>query len=363
MPIDPSIPLQVKPFNIELPVNQLAAAGEAMKLGEMQRGAEEQNRLNEYLKSGVDLSSPEGRRGLVNYGKTGLGYAKALGEQEKLGLETKKLGVETKLKQMDVQREQFANLVFNPSNANVTAHIEDSVLKNEIPPEQAQQMLQKVMGMNLDQRKQFFTEMGMKAAERAQLAETKRGHDLTYGATIRGQNMQYNPELQGKIAESRKLGEARAETAVAPTKDIQANLKALKSAGYDPVTGKDDVSSLIAKSTGSYAGAATDLAGRVVGYAPEGAKAIKTLETYASNMTTQLLGGKLGAGISNADRDFIVAGLGDVANPTVPTESRLAAWNAVKERMRVAGMVPPPKGEGETAAPATTKAGASVSNW
>jgi hypothetical protein len=44
-----------------------------------------------------------------------------------------------------------------------------------------------------------------------------------------------------------------------------------------------------------------------------------------------------------------VAGIGQIADPTLPVETRQAAWNAVKERMRVAGMVPAPKGEGAPA--------------
>lgn len=212
MPIDPSIPLQVKPFNIQLPVNQLAAAGEVMKLGEMNRSAEEQNKLNEYLRSGADLSSAEGRRGLINYGKTGLAYGKALSEQEKLGLETKKLGVDIKAKELDVQREQFGNLVFNPSNANVTAHIEDSVLKGNMPPQQAQQLLAQVMPMNADQRKQFFTEMGAKAENRytmntisaaqQQTADlTKRGQDISATTARRGQDIGRIPVGYRKTAD------------------------------------------------------------------------------------------------------------------------------------------------------------------
>ena len=180
MPIDANIPLQVQPFKIDLPVNQLAAVGEAMKIGEMNRGIEEQNRLNEYLK-GADLAKPEARAELIKYGKTGLAYGKALGEQEKLGLETKKLGAETKIKELEIQREQFGNLVFNPSNANVTAHIEDSVLKGQIPPAQAQSLLAQVMPMNAAQRKQFFTEMGVKAEERYKMAETQRHNLKTEG--------------------------------------------------------------------------------------------------------------------------------------------------------------------------------------
>jgi len=197
----------------------------------------------------------------------------------------------------------------------------------------------------------YIAQTQISASQGAQLALTKRGQDLAY-----------DPALQGRIEEAKVLGKARGEELTAPVKDIQANVKALKSAGYDPETGKDSISDLIAKSTGSFAGAGTDLALRGVGISTGGAKAIAALKTYESKLTQDLLGGKMGAGISNADRDFIVAGIGQIADSTLPVETRQAAWNAVKERMRVAGMVPAPKGEGE-AAPAATKSGASVSNW
>lgn len=180
MPIDANIPLQVQPFKIDLPTNQLVAMGEAMKIGEMNRGIEEQNKLNEYLKT-ADLSKPEIRAELVKYGKTGLAYGKALSEQEKLGAETKLAGSKAKLSQLEVQREQFGNLVFNPSNENVVAHLQDSVLKGELPQAQAQSLLQQVMPMNAAQRKQFFTEMGVKAEERYKMQETQRHNKVTEG--------------------------------------------------------------------------------------------------------------------------------------------------------------------------------------
>ena len=259
MPIDASIPLQAKGIQLESPVNQLVMLSEATKLGEMNRGIEEQNRLNEYLK-GADLTNPNTRTELMKYGKTGLAYGKALAEQEKLGMETKKLGYETKGKQLDVQREQFANLVFNPSDANITAHLQDSVLKGELPQAQAGQLLQKVMGMNLDQRKQFFTDMGMKAAERAQIAETKRGHDLTYGATIRGQNMQYDPTLQGNIAASRaagtEYGKTGAQAAIALPGAVATGEEAIRKidalVGALPV--KNDEGKIIQAGTKPHAG-------------------------------------------------------------------------------------------------------------
>ena len=60
MPIDPNIPLQVKPFNIQLPVNQLAAVSEAMKIGEMNRGIDTQNKLRDLYSQGIDVGTPEG---------------------------------------------------------------------------------------------------------------------------------------------------------------------------------------------------------------------------------------------------------------------------------------------------------------
>ena len=128
-------------------------------------------------------------------------------------------------------------------------------------------------------------------------------------------------------------------TEVQTTKDVNANRKALKTAGYDPVTGVDNISKLIDKSTGSWTGTLTDASlGGVLGVSTEGSKAIQQLKTFASTLTTDLLGGKLGAGISNTDRDFILEGLGNVADSTRPRGDRLAAWEGVKARMISAGM-------------------------
>ena len=67
-----------------------------------------------------------------------------------------------------------------------------------------------------------------------------------------------------------------------------------------------------------------------------------------------MAGGKLGAGISNTDREFIVSSLGDVSNPNRPVGERLAGWNAAKQRMINVGLVPPP------AQPAATPAAQSI---
>jgi hypothetical protein len=140
-------------------------------------------------------------------------------------------------------------------------------------------------------------------------------------------------------------------TNIQETKDQQAAIKALKSAGYDPVTGEDNISKLISKSTsgGLQAGTAATLA--FFGKTTEGRKAIAALEGTANQIATDLAGGKLGAGISNTDREFIVGALGDVSNPMKTSAERLAGWTAAKNRMMSAGVIPAPAGVANTPAP------------
>ena len=139
-------------------------------------------------------------------------------------------------------------------------------------------------------------------------------------------------------------------TGVQETKDQQAAVKALKSAGYDPTTGEDNISKLIAKSTSGGLQAGTAAALAFFGKTTEGRKALAALEGTANQIATDLAGGKLGAGISNTDRDFIVGALGDVSNPMKTSAERLAGWTAAKNRMMSAGVIPP-AGAAATAAP------------
>jgi hypothetical protein len=172
---------------------------------------------------------------------------------------------------------------------------------------------------------------------------------------------QFNAQAGGFIAPPTKEnpeGKFIPAKGIQATKDQGAAVKALQSAGYDPVTGEDTISKLIAKSTsgGLQAGGAATLA--FFGKSTEGRKAISALEGTANQIATDLAGGKLGAGISNTDREFIVGALGDVANPMKTADERLAGWNAAKQRMMITGLIPLPKTG--SAAPAAPAAGANV---
>jgi hypothetical protein len=165
MPIDASIPLQAKGIQLESPVNQLAMLNEATKFGEMNRAIDEQNKLNEYLKSGADLASAEGRRGLINYGKTGLGYAKALNEQDLSAANLKKTNLEIDDKKLGIMRERSKDLLQNTSNENFIAHTQENVRDGLITPQQGEQAIQNYINIPPNQRIAFINQNLAKAEE------------------------------------------------------------------------------------------------------------------------------------------------------------------------------------------------------
>ena len=356
MPLDPSIALQVQPIKVESPMNKLASVGEAMKIGEMQRGIETQNRLRGIYSQGVDLLTPEGFQKVASIDPaTAIKLRADALQGRKLEGDISKNAIEIDQKKYDLVKQRMSDLAFNPSDSNIKAHLEDGILRKEVTPQQAQMTWDAVSKLDPTQRKNYFTDLGMKADERAKLTETKRHNRATEGISA----LAYDPTRQGQIAEAKKIGEARAEGTIAPVKDARANLKALKTAGYDPLTGKDNVSALIKKSTSG--AIETGLAGAYGAMpgagATSGQEAIGKLASISKTLTLDLLDGKLGAGISNDDRTALEQRFGDMANSLVPADKRLAAWTEAKEIMRKAAMLPEP---GEATA-STNKGGSKPS--
>jgi hypothetical protein len=205
--IDPNIALGFRMPQIQDPLVATARAQEigvnALKMQELQRGLQEEQEIRNYLAS-ADLAKPEARAGLTKFGKTGLGYSKLLAEQERAGLETKKLGGEISKQALEQSRERTSNLAFNPSNENILAHLQDSVLRGEMNDSQAQGLWAQVKDLNPDQRKQTFLQLGASATERLkqmtisaaqqQTADiTKRGQDISAQTAMRGQDLSRIP--------------------------------------------------------------------------------------------------------------------------------------------------------------------------
>jgi hypothetical protein len=181
-----------------------------------------------------------------------------------------------------------------------------------------------------------------------------------------------DPLYVENLAAARARGTATGEAAAAKEAQRSAAIATLASIGYNPETGEDDISRLIARSTsgGLQAGAAG--IARFLGGTTEGMAAINELQAAANSITTDILGGRLGAGISNTDREFILAALGDVGNEQKTAGERYAGWTRAKNRMVQVGMLPKPRPRGaaqqQTQTPRPAPAGGApqqptVSNW
>ena len=379
-----------------------------LKMQEYERARTEEEGLRNYLAQ-ADLAKPETRANLLRYGKTGVAYGKALTEQDTAALAQRETLFKLEKGKSDFIAQAKRDTSQNPSDANLTAFKED-LLANPLFTEPEKLRLganvDRILAMPVGERRAFMASQGASPTElkpiltpqnlggTARILSTPAfggaatpvvGSEGTVTATPA--QIEANKISQGQLAVSQgqlsvaqkrlnfdrekatqPVFNAQAGGFVAPptkenpqglfipatkiqaAKDQSAAVKALQSAGYNVETGEDNISKLIEKSTsgGLQAGSAAALA--FFGKSTEGRKAIAALEGTANQIATDLAGGKLGAGISNTDREFIVGALGDVANPMKTAEERLSGWTAAKNRMMLTGLIPPPKTAGAAAA-------------
>lgn len=131
---------------------------------------------------------------------------------------------------------------------------------------------------------------------------------------------------------------ANAATKKAAADKRQSAQNFFKITGVDLKTGKDPVAALIKNSTsGTIENFGATLMGAIPskwgGGATPGRKAIGELKTIAGTVTYEFLNGKLGTGVSNEDRNMVQQMFGQIQDPNVPADERLAAWNRVKKIM------------------------------
>jgi hypothetical protein len=251
MALDPSIPLQAKNPQIDTGANRLAMMGEAMKIGEMQRGVETQNQLRQLYSQGIDVSTPEGFKQVAALDPaTALKLRADALQGQKLQGDIRKTNVDIDQKTFDLAKQRMGDLAFNPSDSNIKAHLEDGLLRKEITPAQANATWQQVSALPLDQRKAYFTELGVKVEKRYEMSNisaaqqqanlttirgqdvsaqtTRRGQDLVDLRTREGQAMQYNPDLQARIAEAKASGEFMGKNKAAAAAALPGALEAAK---------------------------------------------------------------------------------------------------------------------------------------
>jgi hypothetical protein len=170
--IDPSIALSIKPIQIQDPLNRMAAMMQieggqqsqqlnALKIKEAEQGIETRNKLRELDPNDPDYISKVTRLDP----QLGLEFGQKQAAAKTSGLQATKLQGEINAQDMAENREATKNLIFNTSDENVLAHLQDSVLKKRLTPEAAQQQWATVAPMDQTQRKQHFTMLGTKAED------------------------------------------------------------------------------------------------------------------------------------------------------------------------------------------------------
>lgn len=384
--IDPSIAMGYKPIQIENPLNQLAAVSQiqrgqqeqqmnALKMKEYERDLSESEGVRNYLVS-ADLKTPEGRAGLRQFGQKGLAYEKLIAEQEEAGLKRTKLQGEISEQDRNESRENFKNLVFNTSDENVLAHLQDSVKKGKITPEAAQQQWASVAGMTPEQRKQHFTMLSLKADKYFELnkpqyiqenlggvnrvsafpgmggaptvvSEAKR--TATPGELLVNQREQQRINLgerrdivantttdaAGNVTQFNKFGEVvgKVNAAGKPSATFEkaANVKSelQKNLGTTITELKDAIKpgGLLEESTASGAGKVLDAAGNFVGYATKGSIAAASLAPIADmalKMVPRFEGPQ-----SDKDTASYKEAAGQLANSALPVATRKAAAKTI----------------------------------
>jgi hypothetical protein len=360
MPIDPSIPLQAKNPQIDTGANRLAMMGEAIKIGEMQRGVETQNQLRQLYSQGIDVSTPEGFKQVAALDPaTALKLRADALQGRKLEGDIKKTGVEIDQKTFDLAKQRMGDLAFNPSDSNIKAHLEDGILRKEITPAQANATWQQVSALPLDQRKSYFTDLGLKVDQRAQIATQRRGQDINASTTIRGQDLtnqralesqrlQYGPDVvantvtdaTGNVTQFNRQGEIIGKPGQVgkPSATFEKTKALREQIGKDltlAITELERVTKdggLIDQSTGSGAGRAIDIGAGIIGKATPGAIAIAKLKPIADmalKMVPRFEGPQ-----SDKDTASYKEAAGQLADASLPNEIRKEAGREVLRLMK-----------------------------
>ena len=139
------------------------------------------------------------------------------------------------------------------------------------------------------------------------------------------------PSAQGALIPSEIRPTAEAPVGSAAYNNKRFATEALDAVGFNAETGEDKITALIKKSTsgGLQAGAA-GIRG-FFGGATSGMEAIGQIKPIVKDIILKKLNGKLGAGISNEDRSFIEGAIGNLDDPSIPANQRLASWNSAKQ--------------------------------
>jgi hypothetical protein len=209
MAIDPNIPLGVRPVQLENPMNALAQAQQFglnnLKMQEAEQIMAERNALR-----GLDINAPD--------------YISQVGRvNPKLALELQKSQLETKRGQVDLESKLMANArnTLAPINDQSTYDIWRKQTSAQLPgiapflPAVFDDKVKTSLMLEADKyikqtqisAAQQQTDITARRGQDISAQTTRRGQDLVDLRTREGQELQYNPDLQARIAEAKASGE------------------------------------------------------------------------------------------------------------------------------------------------------------
>ena len=209
--IDPNIALGFKLPQLQDPLAATARAQDvavnALKMQEYQRGIQQENKLRELIASGADLNAPETIRQMYGISpKMGAEF-----EKSRATIRKEQTAVDKNIADLEAQlvRNARDTLGSVTDQNSYNAWREQTIAKlpglaNIVPPQYSPQAKVALMA---DANK-YLDMNTISVAQQAQMDVTRRGQDITAATARRGQDLQYNPELQATIAQAKEYGTA-----------------------------------------------------------------------------------------------------------------------------------------------------------
>ena len=353
MPIDPSIPLQVQPLKLESPGNQLAMMSDAMKIGEMQRGIETQNKLRDLYSQGIDVTTPEGFKQHAAIDPMG---AMKLRSQ---AFESRKLQAETGIKEFELDKNKIDKAITDISNHPTAeaafADIQKRMQAGQLPTDKGQMLLQQLTSMPYEKFQMTQIRNLLGAKDRLTLEEQAKHNRTTEGISgghlqiaRENQALQYGPDVvantvtdaAGNVTQFNRQGKVIGQPGAVgkPSATFEKTAALQKQQGKDLNLAITEIENaikpggILEKSTASGAGKLRDAAGNFIGYATEGSIASASLKPIADlglKMVPRFEGPQ-----SDKDTASYKEAAGQLANESLPVATRKAAAQTVVRLMK-----------------------------
>jgi hypothetical protein len=219
MPIDPNIPLGIRPAQLENPMNALAQAQQFglnnLKMQEAEQVMQERNALR-----GLDINAPD--------------YISQVGRvSPKLALELQQGQQKAKLGQVELEAKLMSNArnTLAPINDQGTYDLWRQQTSAQLPgiaqflPAKFDDKVKTSLMLEADK---YIQQTQISASQQQTANVSMRGQDISAATTRRGQDMQYNPDLQANIAEAKAAGEFTGKNKAAAAAALPGALEAAK---------------------------------------------------------------------------------------------------------------------------------------